>query len=89
MYTKEKEMLSVYISKYSSTRQKQIILLMIPKEEKEGWHYPAVKKLSAFLYRKTLKYHGDIYCFNCLNSFTTENKPRSHEKTYKNEFVKL
>ena len=31
-----------------------------------------VKKLSAILYRKTSKYHGDFYCLNCLYSFETE-----------------
>ena len=36
--------LPAYISKHNSTREKQIILLMIPNEEKEGqWHYLAVK----------------------------------------------
>ena len=32
---------------------------MIPNEEKERWHYLAVKKLTALLYRKTSK-HGDL-----------------------------
>ena len=31
------------------THEKQIILLMIPNKEKEGWHYLAVKKLSTIL----------------------------------------
>ena len=44
LYIKEKEILPAYISKHNSTREKQIILLMIPKEEKEGLHYLAVKK---------------------------------------------
>ena len=26
-------------------RENQVILLMIPNKEKEGWHYLAVKKL--------------------------------------------
>ena len=47
LYTKEKEILPAYISNHNSTREKQIILLMISNEEKEGWHYLAVKKLSA------------------------------------------
>ena len=46
LYIKEKEILPAYISKHNSTSEKQIILLMIPNEEKEGWHYLAVKKLS-------------------------------------------
>ena len=32
----------VYVSKHNSNREKQVILLMIPNEEK--WHYLAVKK---------------------------------------------
>ena len=38
---------------------------MIPKEEKEGWHYLAVIKLSGILRKITSKDNGD---FNCLNS---------------------
>ena len=43
-YTKEKEIYPAYISKINSNSEKQTILLMIPNEEKEGWHYLAVKK---------------------------------------------
>ena len=50
LYIKEKEINPTYISKHNSTREKQVIILMIPKEEKEGWHYLAVKKLSALLH---------------------------------------
>ena len=45
--TKKKN--QAYISKINSNYEKQIILLMIPNEEKEGWHYLAVKKLSKLL----------------------------------------
>ena len=44
LYIKEKEICPAYISNINSNCQKQIILLMIPSEEKEGWHYLAVKK---------------------------------------------
>ena len=47
---------------------------MIPNEEKEGWYYLAVKKLSALLHRITSKNKGDFYCLDCLHSFRTENK---------------
>ena len=57
---------------------------MIPNEEKERWHYLVVKKLSALLYRITSK-KGDFYCLNCLNSFRTENKLKSHGKVCKNK----
>ena len=73
MHTKDKEILAGYISKYSLIREKQIILLMIPNEKKEEWHYLAVKKLSALLYRKTSKHHGDFYCLSFLQSLRTEN----------------
>ena len=56
---------------------------MIPNNEKEGWHCHAVKKLSALLRGITSKHHGDFYCLNCLHSFRTENKPKSHEKVCK------
>ena len=45
-YIKEKEICPAYISKINSNFEKQIILLMISNEEKEGWHCLAVKKLS-------------------------------------------
>ena len=83
MYTKEKEILLAYISKHYSTREKQIILLMIPNEEKEGWRYLAVKKLFALLHKKTSKHKGEFYCLNYLNSLRTENKLKSYEKACK------
>ena len=64
--------------------EKQIILLMIRNEEKEGWNYLAVKKLSRVLRGITSKHYGDFYCLNCLHSFRTENKLKSHEKICKN-----
>ena len=39
LYIKEKEICPAYISKINSNSEKQIILLMIPNEEKEGWHF--------------------------------------------------
>ena len=62
LYIKEKEIYSAYISKHKSTRGKQIIFLMIPNEEKQGWHYLLVKKLSALLHGITSKHNGDFYC---------------------------
>ena len=38
--------------------------------------------LSALLHKKTSKHKGD-FCLNCLNSFRTENKLKSHEKVCK------
>ena len=51
---------------------------MIPNGE--GWHYLAVKKLSALLGRIASKHHSDFYCLNCLHSFATENKRESYKK---------
>ena len=43
LYIKEQEIYPPFISKINGNCEKQIILLMIPNEEKEGWHYLAVK----------------------------------------------
>ena len=45
----------------------------------------AVKKLSALLRGITSKHQGDFYCLNCLHSFATKNKLKSHEKVCKNK----
>ena len=63
---------SLYISKHNSTREKQIILLKIPNEEKEGrWYYLTVRKISALLHRITSKNKSHFDCLNCLHSFRT------------------
>ena len=59
-YIKEKEICPAYISKINLNCEKQIILLMIPNEEKEGWRYLAVKKLSTLLRGITSKHYGDF-----------------------------
>ena len=62
---------------------------MIPNEEKEGWHFLAVKKLSTLLRGITSKHHKD-FCLNCLDFYRTENKLKSHEKYEKIKiFVEL
>ena len=43
------EICPVYISKLNRNCEKQIILLIIPDVEKEGWYYLAVKKLLGLL----------------------------------------
>ena len=53
---------------------------MSSNEEKEGYHYVAVNKISAI----NLKHKGDFYCLNFLLSVRTENKLRSHEKVCRN-----
>ena len=71
-----------YKSKYSLTRENQVILLMITDGEK--WHYLAVKSLSALFREITGNNHGDFYCLNCFQSYTTENKLKNHKKVCEN-----
>ena len=40
---------------------------MISNEVKDGWHYLAVKKLSALLRRLPSKHDTDFYCFSCFH----------------------
>ena len=54
----KKEVVPAYVSKYNLNREKQMILLMIPNAEKEGWHYLVVKTLSALLHGITSKHKG-------------------------------
>ena len=61
--------------------KKQVARLIILNEE--GWHYHAVKKLSALLREITSKHHNEFYCLNSLHSFATENKCESHKKYVK------
>ena len=57
-----------YVLKHYSNREKQVLLLMIANGE--GWHYLAVKKLSAFLKGITSKHITVIFvvsiAFNLL-----------------------
>ena len=58
-----------------------------PEEKKEWWHYLAVKKLSTLSRRRTSIHYRDFYCLNCLQSFKTENKLKSHKKVRKKRFL--
>ena len=71
-----------YKSKYNLIRENQVILLMITDGEK--WHYLAVKSLSALFMEITGNNHGDFYCLNCSQSYTTENKLKKHKKLFEN-----
>ena len=89
LYTKEKELCPVYISNINSNCEKQIILLIIPNNEK-GDYILAVKRLSTLLRGITSKHHGDFYYLNCPHFFRTENKLKFHEKYVKiRVFVEL
>ena len=85
LYIEEKQILPVYISNHNFSREKWIILLIIQNEEKEGWHYLAIKKKSALLHKKTLNHKGDFYCLNCLNYFRAEIKLKIFDKICKNK----
>ena len=61
---RKKKKYPAYVTKHNSNREKQVILTMIPN--REGWHYLAVKNLSALLRGITFKCHNDFYCLNYL-----------------------
>ena len=48
-------MCPAHISKIDSNCEKQMILLMIPNKEKEGWHYLAVTKTVYIIKRNGIK----------------------------------
>ena len=77
-----KKICHAYKSKYNSTREKQVILLVIPDGKK--WHYLAVKSLSTLLNGITSHHNGDFYCLNCFRAYTTKNKLESHKKICEN-----
>ena len=77
-----------YISKINLNHEERIIFLMVPKEEKEGWHYLAVKKISALLRRITSKHNSDSYCLKCLHSFRTETELKCHEKVCQKHYLR-
>ena len=72
----------IYKSKYNLTRENQVILLMITNGKK--WHYLAVKSLFALFREITGNNHGDFYCLNYFQSYTTENKLKKHKKVCEN-----
>ena len=67
-----KQIRSVYISKYNSKRDNQVILLMITDNKK--WHYLALKNIYGLLRGITSNRDGDFYCLNCFHSYTTKKK---------------
>ena len=69
-------------SEYNNKHKKQVNLLMIVNGNK--WHYLAVINLSALLEGKLSNHHGDFYCLNCFNSYTTKNKLKEHEEICNN-----
>ena len=80
-----KEICPAYISRLNSNYENQVILSTISNEEKKGWHYLVVKKLSTLLRGISSKHHSCFYCLNCLHCFRIGNKRKSHEKVCKNK----
>ena len=86
-----KQICSACNSEYDNVREN---IVMITDGKK--WHYLAlksepifyggklcnrpVKSLSKLLRGKTSNHHGDFYCFNCFNSYSTENRLKEHEE---------
>ena len=70
-------MYPAYVPKNNSSREKQVIILMISNGEKL-WHYLAIKKLSELLRSITSKNNGDFYCLNFLYFFRIKNKLERH-----------
>ena len=83
LYMKEKEIFLACISKISLNCRKQIILLTIPNEEKEGYIQSCSKKAIYIINRNEIKTSCNFYCLNCLHRFRTQNKRKSHEKVCK------
>ena len=71
-----------YKSKHNSTREKQVILLMISNGE--NWHYLVVKSLPGLLRGITSRHNEDFYCLNCFCAYTTKNKLEEHKKICEN-----
>ena len=76
-----KQIRSVYISKYNSKRDNQVILLMITDNKK--WHYLAVENIYGLLRGITSNRDGDFYCLNCFHSYTTEKNLKKHQRIRK------
>ena len=55
------------------------------KRRKKRLSTSCSKKNSGLLHGITSKHKGDFYCLNCLYSFRTENKLKSHETVCKNK----
>ena len=79
---KKEKIYPAYVSKHNSNREK-LVFLMVPNGE--GWHYLALKKLSALFREITSRHHPGLYCLNCFHTFATENKRESDKKLCENK----
>ena len=62
-------MCSVYTSKVNSNCEKQIILLMIPNEKKEGCHYFSAKETINIMKRNNVKTPRQLLLFKLYSFF--------------------
>ena len=76
---------SLYLKNYLEFWKTNTYSLIIPNEEKEEWHYLAVKKLSALLRTITSKHDGICYCLDYLHSSKTKRNLKYHGKAYKSK----
>ena len=67
-----------YRSEYNHKHKNQVNLLMITDGNKR--HYLAISNLSALLKGKSSNHNGDLYCLNCFNLYSTENRLKEHEE---------
>ena len=67
-----------YRSEYSNSRKKQVILLMITNGKISD--SLAVTNLSTLLEGNSSNHHGEFYCLNLFNSYTSKNKIKDHEE---------
>ena len=58
-----------YILKHNSDREKKVILLMIPNEQRR--HYIAVRYKPELIRESMSKDHGKFYLLSCLHYFRT------------------
>ena len=58
---------------------------MILNKENRRLALSDTKKISVLIRGIASKHHGNFNCLNCLRSFRTENKLKSHEKVCKNK----
>ena len=57
-----KKIYLLYVSKYNTNHEKQVILFIIISNGEKQWYYLTIKKISALLREITSKHHGYFYC---------------------------
>ena len=86
-----KQMRPACMSKYNYKRDNQVNILMIT-DNKNNWHYLAVKNISGLLRAIISDYNGNFYCLNCFHSYTKKKKLEKHERICRNHdfcYVKI